>query len=438
VKRTVATLALAALAACEEDPGLRNVAEDYKVVTGQPQVDRGLPRVDSNPPAVNPDAFASNAPYQVDELVQLKLRKVDILWVIDNSGSMSEEQSKVRTNFQAFIQYLTQADPPIDFHIGVVSTDTSDPNHSGKLLTKQGLPKFISCGRASDNDPYTCNVNNAVSAFQTMVDIGTNGSADEKGLLAAHLALTEPLKSSYNAGFLRADAALYVIVVSDEEDASCAPVNVTGFGGGCSEPLVYGTTDYYTRFLEGLKGFGNKPLSALAVIAATSNQPYKCLDPFTANQSCSAVSETELSSQACLTGVQGNRQVLCFRGCSAGADGIANYAPRYIAVANGTGGQAIDICSSNYAPALASLGFAVSGLRRDFPLSRAPFENTLKVSVKQPNTSTFVAADPSTWDYIACESGRTNFIRFTGTPPVADAVVRIEYSVNVRGVGPCN
>ncbi len=49
---------------------------------------------------------------------------VDILWVIDNSGSMCEEQAALRKNFKAFIDKITSQN--IDFHIGVTTTQMKE------------------------------------------------------------------------------------------------------------------------------------------------------------------------------------------------------------------------------------------------------------------------------------------------------------------------
>lgn len=49
---------------------------------------------------------------------------VDILWVIDNSGSMCEEQAALRENFRDFIDEIGSRN--IDFHIGVTTTQMLD------------------------------------------------------------------------------------------------------------------------------------------------------------------------------------------------------------------------------------------------------------------------------------------------------------------------
>ncbi len=130
----------------------------------------------------------------------------DLLFVVDNSGSMSEEQNLLQVVAADLFDPLTAA--AADLHVGVVSTDCDDPAQTGKLQDGLGL-------RFSDgiNAPYE-------TFFTDAVDLGTSGSPVEQGLSASSLALTPPLLTGYNAGFLRGNADLHVIFVSDEPDAS--------------------------------------------------------------------------------------------------------------------------------------------------------------------------------------------------------------------------
>jgi hypothetical protein len=51
-------------------------------------------------------------------------RNIDILFVVDNSGSMIEEQASWRHNFPAFINVLNTIEGGLpDVHIGVISTN---------------------------------------------------------------------------------------------------------------------------------------------------------------------------------------------------------------------------------------------------------------------------------------------------------------------------
>ncbi len=127
---------------------------------------------------------------------------VDVLWVIDNSGSMSDALDTVGENFEAFIGPFLEME--LDFHLGVVTTDMDNPNQSGQLING-----YVD---ASSSDPE--------GIFLDAVDQGDSGSGSERGFDAIYAALTDPLLSSTNAGFYREDAALATIIVSDEDDDS--------------------------------------------------------------------------------------------------------------------------------------------------------------------------------------------------------------------------
>jgi len=67
----------------------------------------------------------------VDVFQQSRRNVVDVLIVVDNSGSMIEEQSKLATNFQAFIQVFSDID--VDWQIGVITTDMTTDTDRGRL-----------------------------------------------------------------------------------------------------------------------------------------------------------------------------------------------------------------------------------------------------------------------------------------------------------------
>ncbi len=127
---------------------------------------------------------------------------LDVIWVIDNSGSMSDDLRTVSTNFASFIQVFAELET--DWQIAVITTDMSDPNDSGRM---QG-------------PVITADMADPIGEFISQVDQGSAGSASEKGFSAVMAALSEPLLSGYNAGIMRDEAALAVVVISDEDDSS--------------------------------------------------------------------------------------------------------------------------------------------------------------------------------------------------------------------------
>lgn len=153
-----------------------------------------------------PNANIPQTPVRTDNIVQVTEPKVDVLWVIDDSCSMDAEQAKLADNFAAFMEFFV--DSGLDYHIGVISTDTASPAKRGRLQAV-GAYRWIDTGTP---DP--------VGVFRQMAILGTAGSVDENGRRAVDMALTDPLLSNYNAGFYREEASLHVIVISDENDHS--------------------------------------------------------------------------------------------------------------------------------------------------------------------------------------------------------------------------
>ena len=56
---------------------------------------------------------------------------LDVLWVVDNSESMSNAIDNVRTNFESFIGEFLALN--LDYHMAAVTTDMVNPDQSGKF-----------------------------------------------------------------------------------------------------------------------------------------------------------------------------------------------------------------------------------------------------------------------------------------------------------------
>jgi len=144
---------------------------------------------------------------QTDVIVQVTTPKVDVLWTIDNSCSMFDEQEELKDSFPSFMSYFT--DSGLDYHVGVVSTDLDNSSDQGKLRSAGGVT-FI-----EEDTP------NPVSVFAAMATLGISGSPNEKGLGATYLAI-EVHADDENLGFYREEAAMHTVVISDENDQTQA------------------------------------------------------------------------------------------------------------------------------------------------------------------------------------------------------------------------
>jgi Abnormal spindle-like microcephaly-assoc'd, ASPM-SPD-2-Hydin len=180
--------------------------------------------------------------------------KVDMLIVIDNSGSMAEEQKALAQNLDHLWNRIALANA--DYHIAVTSTAMYPYSSGLKNLQCPGGANGGEAGRffPVDNSrpriltPQTPDVKSVLFAN---TNVGTC-NFDERFLDPVLAALTDPLISSTkapgtpfpndgNAGFLRDDARLALLAVSDADDANDV----------VSPPPV---TDYVRRLAQVKKG----------------------------------------------------------------------------------------------------------------------------------------------------------------------------------------
>jgi len=186
------------------------------------------------------------------------IENVDLLFMVDNSNSMAEEQTNLAMQFPTLISVLASGDvnadgeqdfPPVrSLQVGVISSDMgtggflvptcTDSNFGddGVLRTRGNTgrpgcmatyPSFLNFEPAGGGDP---------GAFATDVTcvaaMGTNGCGFEQQLDAILKAVTPSTSAitfsmgtvghadGANAGFVRDDSLLTIIAVTDEDDCS--------------------------------------------------------------------------------------------------------------------------------------------------------------------------------------------------------------------------
>lgn len=160
--------------------------------------------------------------------------KVDILFVIDNSGSMGSVQNDLSRNAYMFADALSRVSI-LDFHVGVISTDMDRYGSGPKDGVLHGFPAYL---EKSTPD--------FVNLLARRMVLGTNGSATEQMFSPIQAALSLPLEVGQNKGFHRPDAFLAVILItdaSDQSDISAAALSqflVQKKGGSADKVLGYG------------------------------------------------------------------------------------------------------------------------------------------------------------------------------------------------------
>lgn len=189
-------------------------------------------------------------------------RAVDLLFVIDNSGTMGPTQAQIATSIGQLVDAFDTAG--VDWRIGVTTTDHGNPYcgmtspENGELRAtscRERLAEFVYdgvpaadvtatacldvCGLDSitTTSPWieriagTSNVDVEPSeALACILPQGVTGCAFEQPLEAMHSALQradDPGDPAY--GFARADALLAVVIVTDEADCSYDPASEAVF-----------------------------------------------------------------------------------------------------------------------------------------------------------------------------------------------------------------
>ena len=135
-------------------------------------------------------------PLQIEEFEVTEDRSADILMVVDNSCSMSEEQAELSSNAELFIDSLSLS--AVDYRIAVITTD--QPSFTGPVITPLTIDPALELSR--------------------QVNVGVLGSSYEIGIKMASDALSPGGMAAPGGAFLRPGARLSIIWISDEDDYS--------------------------------------------------------------------------------------------------------------------------------------------------------------------------------------------------------------------------
>jgi hypothetical protein len=157
-------------------------------------------------------------------------KKVDMLFVIDDSKSMAEEQDRLTAAFEEMLRPLQElpAGAP-SLHIGVISTDVGAPNvctgnggKRGELQRPSACTQMHEAFLSQETDAGGVEHQNFDGdidvAFKCMASLGDAGCGIEQPLQALRLAL-DP-ENHANDNFFREDAVLAIVFLTDEDDCS--------------------------------------------------------------------------------------------------------------------------------------------------------------------------------------------------------------------------
>jgi len=219
-----AAMGLAMLGSACSDDGLAPAASDE---TGIPITVGATEGADEG---VKLDVLGGDGTAGVDDGVgQEGCRRVDVIFVVDNSSSMTEEHEALQGPvFDSFPQTLLSINGGIDdFQLAVIDACPKpayfhDTGTGGACGYSTGT-NYMSSGSAALADEFAC-----VSAFSMMgymgmadmcIDDGDFADDDEQPGFTAAESITGEAIMGANAGFLRPDALLFVVTITDEDEA---------------------------------------------------------------------------------------------------------------------------------------------------------------------------------------------------------------------------
>ncbi len=340
-----------------------------------------------------------------DSFLQSASLSVDVLFVVDNSLSMQgpgQEHERVVEAFEDFVANLSENKS--NFHIGITTTDLDQDLDNGG--TKGRLKEFSETQRQeacaaepdaesrdaclSELEPYvghryiTSDMPPSVyqAIFQEMVYNLGEGSGWEKGLWAAKLALYPQSEGgngdTWNAGFMRDDAKLAIIFISDEDD--------------CSDE-------------------GNPLEGEEQAECYTHADQLRPVFEYVADYQALKIHDDDIILSA-IVGPQGeSNDTECGANTSAGT--------RYINAVQAFDGVVGNICETNFSGILGEMGLSAAGIRTHFVLSRIPDPETIRVSV---NGRDMPASEGWAYDAVS------NAVDFFGDGiPPRDSTIVISY-----------
>jgi hypothetical protein len=236
-------------------------------------IERPVSKVDPRPENIE------NLEFTVDVNPNL-----DLLFVIDDSRSMRNEQEQITANFPRMIQVLeTLPDGLPDLHLGVISTDVgaggacNDPDPGPGVLRND--PTVDGCAPPSDR--WISDVDDGTGTggrdrnygatlgdtFACIATLGTGGCGYEQPLESIRRALSP--STLENDGFLRDDSLLAVVILSDEDDCSAFDTDLF------DAPTPDGVDGDFRCFAEGVRCDGPpEQLGTREHCVARDDSPY--------------------------------------------------------------------------------------------------------------------------------------------------------------------
>lgn len=274
--------------------------------------------------------------------------KVDILIMSDDTTSMSVHQQKLMNQVPAMLNSLNSSG--MDYQIGVTGCSFQTGGSGGQL---KGSPKFL-----SKNSP------NLTTDLQNRIYAVTNLNIEE-GLWSVMKVLSPSYLAKEGAGFIRDDALLAILFLTNEDDYSTqSPQQFIDAVDSLKRPFASGAPSWVANYI-----------GILSI-----------------DESCVSLNP----------------------GVEVGT--------RYLQVVDHTGGIKGTLCKADFAEAVTNVRVKISQLLTDYYLNRKPVESSIVVYV---NGKVVLQNATNGWSY----HSDGNFIRFNGSSvPLGQDSIKVDFT----------
>ena len=292
--------------------------------------------------------------------------KVDVLLNRVRASGDGEDPDGGNTIWQFTRTLVAAQDAGVDFRVAAIYTDYAPPMYSNPIFgtftpDDAGIPVVLTS--------TTPDVEEGIRAIWSFP--GSPGASENMPYEGFVRAFSPPLSATFPASsFLRSDASLAFIVMSDEQELSGA--------GFAPIPWTLIPTSYYFTVLSNLKGPNH-------------------LDLLTVNVA------SYLTDGSCLLG------------------GITSpTVDRYTDMISWTGGSGTELCNPDWADNFEPLRAALFSPRSRFQLAGVPAPGSVGVSVNGAPVSSLAPDGGTVWTYESLQ----NWVRFelTEAPPPGSAI----------------
>lgn len=322
----------------------------------------------TTPPGGTPSPGGSPRKVSYTTIVPVAANKVDILLIIDDSGSMAADQKKLADRLTSFASMLeNQAVLPIDWQMCVtVTRPQTIPGRAGSYWGASinwvgytpltGTPTYVL-------KKGTANLGTIFKGTISAIGSGVANSSDERGIKAAykHFYNGDP-NAADGSGCYRKDSSVAVIVISDEDERSV--------GGDASRiknyaPLYEDPAGYQPLENDDL------PVNLLSQARSIFGKDTR----FTFNS-------IVVNSKSCEDEQDAEKD-------SDGRYGPSHLGTKYAEMSNLTAGGIGSICDADYSNNLNLFKNKISNSLSSLTLECAPITNSLQVKVSGVATTDY-------------------------------------------------